>query len=103
MAHTYHVTISWDEEVGVWYVSDTDFPGLVAEADTQRELVRKIHQLVPELFEANRHLFDEAISETIPLQLTSSRLEAIKLVDSNIQSRHTANAVLVQAGLPKAF
>lgn len=80
MAHTYHATISWDEEVRVWYVSDTDFPGLVAEADTQRELVRKIHQLVPELFEANRHLFDKAISETIPLQLTSSRLEAIKLV-----------------------
>ncbi|HEY7243535.1 MAG TPA: type II toxin-antitoxin system HicA family toxin [Xanthobacteraceae bacterium] len=24
-------------------------------------------------------------------------------VDSNIQSRHTANAVLKQAGLPKAF
>lgn len=81
MVHTYHATISWDEEVGVWYVSDADFPGLVAEADTQRELVRKIHQLVPELFEANRHLFDKAISETIPLQLTSSRLKAIKLVD----------------------
>ena len=44
MAHTYHATMSWDEEVGVWYVSDTDFPGLVAEADTQRELVHKIHQ-----------------------------------------------------------
>ena len=81
MTHTYHATISWDEEAEVWYVSDTDFPGLVAEAGTQRELVRKIHQLVPELFEANRHLFDNAISETIPLQLTSSRLEAIKLVD----------------------
>ena len=56
MGHTYHATMSWDEEARVWYVSDTDFPGLVAKADTQRELVRKIHQLVPELFEANRHL-----------------------------------------------
>ena len=81
MFPTYHATMSWDEEAGVWYVSDTDFPGLVAEAGTQSELVRKIRQLVPELFEANRHLFDEAISETIPLQLTSSRLEAVKLVD----------------------
>ena len=81
MVHTYHATISWEGEVEVWYVSNTDFPGLVAEADTQRELVRKIHQLVPELLEANRHLFDKAISETIPLQLISSRLEAIKLVD----------------------
>ncbi len=81
MVRTYHAAMSWDEEVGVWYVSDTDFPGLVAEAGTQLELVCKIHQLVPELFEANRHLFDKAIPETIPLQLTSSRLEAIKLVD----------------------
>ena len=25
------------------------------------------------------------------------------IVDSNIKSRHTANVVLIQAGLPKAF
>ena len=81
MVHTYHATLSWDEEARVWYVSDTDFPGLVAEAGTQQELVRKIHQLVPELYEVNRHLFDESVCETIPLQLTSSRLEAIKLAD----------------------
>ena len=54
--------MSWDEEVGVWYVSDTDFPGLVAEADTQRELVRKIYQLVPELFDANHHLCGSRIT-----------------------------------------
>ena len=80
MTHTYHATLSWDEEAEVWYVSDTDFPGLVAEAATQKELVNKIHQLVPELFETNRHLFDQAITETLSLQLTSSQLEAIRLV-----------------------
>ena len=79
MSHTYHATLSWDGEAEVWYVSDTDFPGLVAEASTQKELVNKIHLLVPELFETNRHLFDDSVSETLPLQLTSSRLEAIKL------------------------
>ena len=36
MDHTYFATISWDEDAGVWYISDTDFPGLVAEADSQR-------------------------------------------------------------------
>ena len=45
-------TASWDEDAGVWYVSETNFPGLVAEAGTQRELIRKIHRLVPELYEA---------------------------------------------------
>jgi len=28
MDHTYFAEISWDGEAGVWYVSDTDFPGL---------------------------------------------------------------------------
>ena len=79
MAHTYHATLSWDGEAEVWYVSDTDFPGLVAEAATQKELVNKIHLLVPELFETNRHLFDDAVSKTLSLRLTSSQLEAIKL------------------------
>ena len=79
MTHTYHATLSWDGEAEVWYVSDTDFPGLVAEALTQKELVDKIHLLVPELFETNRHLFDDAIGETLSLRLTSSQLEAIKL------------------------
>ena len=32
MPHTYYAEISRDNEAGVWYVSDTDFPGLVAEA-----------------------------------------------------------------------
>ena len=47
MTHPYHATLSWDGEAEVWYVSDTDFPGLVAEAPTQKELVDKIHLLVP--------------------------------------------------------
>ena len=80
MPHPYHATLSWDGEAEVWYVSDTDFPGLIAEAPTQKELVDKIHLPVPELFETNRHLFDDAVSETLSLRLTSRQLETIKLV-----------------------
>ena len=47
---------SWDEEADVWYVSETDFPGLAAEAMTRQNLMRKIGQLVPDLRTANRHL-----------------------------------------------
>jgi hypothetical protein len=35
--------------------------------------------------------------------LALSEVAASITVDNNIKSRHTANAVLKQAGLPKAF
>ena len=79
MAHTYHAEIARDEEAGVWYVSDTDFPGLVAEAASERELVGRIRGFVPELYELNRHLFGEPGLEAIPLRMTSRRLETIRL------------------------
>jgi predicted RNase H-like HicB family nuclease len=79
MDHTYFAEISWDEEAGVWYISDTDFPGLVAEAASERDLVEKIRALIPELYALNRHLFGEPVLEAIPLRMTSSRLETIRL------------------------
>ena len=79
MDHTYFAEISWDPEARVWYVSDTDFPGLVAEAASERDLIGRIRLLVPELYELNRHLFGEAALEAIPLRMTSSRLETIRL------------------------
>lgn len=56
MQLAYSAAIRWDEEAGVWFVSETDFPGLVAEAETQDGLARKIRLLIPELYDANRHL-----------------------------------------------
>ena len=79
MTHIHYAEISRDEEADVWYVSDTDVPGLAAEAASERDLLLKIHELVPELYELNRHLFDQPQSETIPLRMTSSRLETIQL------------------------
>ena len=60
MQKAYSAAIRWDEEAGVWYVSETDFPGLVAEAETQQELLHKIRRLIPELSAANRHLMRTA-------------------------------------------
>ena len=79
MDQNYFAEISRDEEAGVWYVSDTNFPGLVAEAASERELQDKIRELVPELYELNRNLFDEPAVEAIPLRMMSSRLETIRL------------------------
>lgn len=79
MVHKYFAEISFDSEAGVWYVSDTNFPGLVAEAPSERDLLAKIRALVPELYELNRSLFDEPALEAIPLRMTSNRLETIRL------------------------
>lgn len=79
MTHIYYAELSRDDEAGVWYVSDTDIPGLVAEATSERELVVKIRELVPELYEFNRHLFNQSQLEAIPLRMTSCRLETIRL------------------------
>ncbi len=75
----YSATILWDDEAAVWYVAETDFPGLVAEAETQQRLVRKIRQLMPELYHANRHLMPDESWEEIAIRLTVGQLETIKL------------------------
>ena len=79
MDHDHFAEISWDDDAGVWYVSDTDFPGLAAEAPSERDLVRKIRALVPQLYELNRHLIGGPALKAIPLRMTSSRLETIRL------------------------
>lgn len=83
MSTPYFAAISWDEEAGVWYVSETDFPGLVAEAETQQRLVEKVRGLVPELYDANRHLVRRVDARgEVAIQLTLKRLETIRLAAS---------------------
>ncbi len=80
MQEPYSAAIRWDEEAGVWYVSETNFPGLVAEAETQHGLVEKIRLLVPELHDANRHLMQtHSHDEEVVIQLTTMHQETIKL------------------------
>ena len=71
MQEPYSAAIRWDEEAGVWYVSETNFPGLVVEAETQQGLMEKISLLIPELHDANRHLMRAySHDEEIVIQLT---------------------------------
>lgn len=50
-----HVTINceFDSEAGVWYVADSDIPGLVAEARTQDEMNALLMRRIPELLALN--------------------------------------------------
>ncbi len=49
----YYVKAEWDEEAEVWYVSQSDVPGLAAEAATPQEMIDLVGELVPELLELN--------------------------------------------------
>ena len=47
------ICLELDEEAGVWYVSESDIPGLATEAATVDELMRKLPVMVQELIELN--------------------------------------------------
>lgn len=52
MSSDYHVQADWDAEARVW-VSTSNIPGLVVEADTLREFVELVHELAPALLAEN--------------------------------------------------
>ena len=80
MQEAYFAVMLRDEEAGVWYVSETNFPGLVAEAETQPALVQKVRLLIPDLHDANRHLMPtHSRGDEIVIQLTTKHRETIKL------------------------
>ena len=47
------VKAAFDREAGVWFVSDSDVPGLATEAPSFDLLCEKVEAMVPELLELN--------------------------------------------------
>jgi hypothetical protein len=52
MERTYHVKAIWDAESSVW-ISETDIPGLVIEAETLAEFEDLLQSLGPEMLSEN--------------------------------------------------
>jgi predicted RNase H-like HicB family nuclease len=50
---TYNVRAEWDPEAEVWYVAESDVPGLATEADSVDNLIRKLRVMIPEMLELN--------------------------------------------------
>ena len=69
------VRAEWDAEAGVWYVVESDVPGLAAEAETVEGLLDKLRSLVPELVELNRHLLGFEPDPELPVHLLTERIE----------------------------
>jgi predicted RNase H-like HicB family nuclease len=53
MPNKYLVTAQWDEEARVWVATSEDIPGLVTEAATLDDLLKRVVAVAPELLEDN--------------------------------------------------
>lgn len=73
------VKASWDEEAGVYYVTESELPGLVAEGRTLDELREKILAIVPDLVELNHHLINWSPNGDFPIHLMAERLEKVRI------------------------
>lgn len=49
----YYVKAEWDADAGVWSVTQSDVPGLAAEAPSPQALIELLNTLVPEMLSLN--------------------------------------------------
>ena len=74
----YEIWIEWDAEAGVWYIEDSNIPGLVGEAPTLEMMMALLRVRIPEMLEENHC----PMQDEIPLRLMTTAYLA--------QMRHTA-------------
>ena len=72
--HTYTVTCHWDDEARVWYVAETDVPGLVTEASTLEHLEQKLLVMIPELLELN----EPGFAAPVPFELIARKSSTLR-------------------------
>lgn len=74
---TFAVHCEWDAEAGVWYVADSDVPGLAAEAPTVEAMQAVLLERVPALIRAN---VPEAQAHCeVPFDLLLKKSESVRL------------------------
>lgn len=73
---TYSVNCLWDPEARVWYVAESDVPGLVTEAPTLEEMEAKLMRMIPELLELNEGL-ERPVA--VPFELVARKRELVRL------------------------
>ena len=54
------VMARWDDEASVWVATSDDIPGLVTEAASLDDLLKRVIAVAPELLEDNAHLVQHA-------------------------------------------
>jgi hypothetical protein len=75
MRKAYTVKCAWDAHAHVWYVSETDIPGLATESATVEAMTRKLRSLIPELLALNKG----AAAVDVPVELLWRKQELISV------------------------
>jgi len=68
--HEFSVSVEWDEEAQVWYVAESDVPGLATEAPSMDQMIAKLKVMVPELLEENGVI--EVVHAEVPFSLMAN-------------------------------
>ena len=63
------VACEWDAEASVWYVAESNVPGLAAEAPTTEAMGRLLLELVPHLVQLNMPQLAGKQECEVPLEL----------------------------------
>ena len=53
MRKSYSVKCDWDADARVWFVRETNVPGLATESATVEAMTKKLRSLIPELLAMN--------------------------------------------------
>lgn len=65
----FKVHADWDDEAEVWVATSDDVPGLVTEASSLDNLVKKLQVLIPELLDENGYVDDDHLD--VPFEVLS--------------------------------
>lgn len=77
MSKHYTIRCQWDAEARVWYVAESDVPGLSLEAPTRGEMDARLRRAIPELLELNEPGNDSAPPE-VPVSLLYASEERLR-------------------------
>ncbi len=59
------VRAAWDDDAKVWYVEQSDVPGLATEAATLEGLKQRVREIIPDLLDGEAEVPDELDIEFI--------------------------------------
>lgn len=75
MRKSYSVKCDWDADARVWFVSETNVPGLATESATVEAMTKKLRTLIPELLAMN--VGDSEVE--VPVELLWHKQELISV------------------------
>lgn len=76
---TFTIECEWDGEASVWYVAESNVPGLVAEAPSREAMSALLRERVPELLRLNMAQVVEGREQMGPVDLLYKQHEKLQL------------------------